>query len=95
MLNSKHSAMAETMTRWFGRQPGWVVRPEVSFSIYGERGVIDFIAWHAVRRALLLIELKTELVDVGDSWRQPTVGGDLLRASAATWAGFPKSSGCG
>ena len=46
--------------------PGWVVRPEVSFSIYGERGVIDILAWHPVRRALIVIELKTDIVDVNE-----------------------------
>jgi len=40
--------------------------PEVSFSIWGERGVVDLLAWHPGRRALLVIELKTELVDVGE-----------------------------
>jgi hypothetical protein len=29
----------------------------------GERGIIDVLAWHAGRRCLLVIELKTELVD--------------------------------
>lgn len=66
LLNGKHSAMAEQMASWFNRLPAWLLRPEVSFSIEGERGVIDFVAWHAVRRALLLIELKTELVDIGE-----------------------------
>jgi hypothetical protein len=44
---------------------GWEVRPEVSFSWYGERGVVDLVAWHEQTRTLLLIELKTELVDIG------------------------------
>jgi hypothetical protein len=44
--------------------PGWVTAPEVSFSIYGERGVIDILAWHAATRSLLVIELKTLIVDV-------------------------------
>ena len=48
------------------RTPGWLVRPEVSFGIYGERGVVDILAWHAARRALLVIELKTEIIDVGE-----------------------------
>ncbi len=26
----------------------WVVAPEVSFSIYGERGIIDIVAWATV-----------------------------------------------
>ena len=32
--------------------------------MYGERGVIDVLAYHGERRALLVIELKTDLVDV-------------------------------
>lgn len=66
VLNARHSAMAESMAIAFGRLSGWIVRPEVSFSIWGERGVIDLLAWHPVRRALLVVELKTELVDIGD-----------------------------
>lgn len=66
MMNARHSAMAEVVAGWFGRLPEWVLRPEVSYSIYGERGVIDFVAWHPLRRAMLLIELKTELVEIGE-----------------------------
>jgi hypothetical protein len=40
------------------------VVPEVSFAVYGERGVIDILAFHAAHRKLLVIELKTQLVDV-------------------------------
>jgi len=40
--------------------------PEVSFSIWGERGVIDVVLWHPATRSLLLIELKTEIVDPGE-----------------------------
>ena len=46
--------------------PAWVLRPETSFAIFGERGVIDILAWHAGQRALLVIELKTDIVDVND-----------------------------
>jgi transcriptional regulator with XRE-family HTH domain len=66
LLNSRHAAMAEMMAASFTRMPDWILQPEVTFSVYGERGVIDFVAWHPVRRAMLLIELKTELVDIGD-----------------------------
>jgi transcriptional regulator with XRE-family HTH domain len=65
VLSSRHSAMAEKVTRLLlGAR--WEVRPEVSFNWYGERGVVDLVAWRAASRALLLIELKTELVDVGN-----------------------------
>ena len=67
LLNRRHSTLHELVARWFAEVvPAWVLAPEVSFSIYGERGVIDILAWHRGRRALLIIELKTDIVDVND-----------------------------
>jgi hypothetical protein len=66
LINARHAAMHEAMAALFAGLEGWVSEPEVSFSIYGERGVIDVLAWHPVRRILLIIELKTELVDIND-----------------------------
>lgn len=67
LLNSKHSALHELVIRWFRAElPGWILAPEVSFAIYAERGVIDIVAWHPGRRALLVIELKTDIVDVNE-----------------------------
>jgi len=65
LLAEGHSRMAEVVADDLLRG-GWEVRPEVSFSHYGERGVVDLVAWHAATSTLLLVELKTELVDVGD-----------------------------
>ncbi|HEX5825378.1 MAG TPA: helix-turn-helix domain-containing protein [Candidatus Limnocylindrales bacterium] len=65
LLNARHSALHEELARWLAdRYPEWVVAPEVSFSIYGERGVIDMLAWHPACRALLIVELKTDIVDI-------------------------------
>jgi len=65
--SSRHAFLAESVVDALRRDsPEWQVFPEVSFSIWGERGVIDLLAWHPGRRALLVIELKTELVDVGE-----------------------------
>jgi transcriptional regulator with XRE-family HTH domain len=66
LLSGRHSAMHEAMAQWFGSLAGWLLVPEASFSIYGERGVIDILAWHAASRSLIVIELKTEIVDVND-----------------------------
>ncbi|CAN5829246.1 hypothetical protein BH23CHL8_BH23CHL8_04950 [soil metagenome] len=66
LLNAGHSALHESVVSFLGTVPGWEVVPEVSFSIYGERGVIDILAWHAASRSLLVIELKTAIVDVND-----------------------------
>ena len=64
LVNAAHSALHEAIARLFNGLPGWVAVPEVSFSIYGERGVIDWLAWHPATRSLLVVELKTALVDV-------------------------------
>jgi len=64
LLGWRHSALGDAVARGFGELPGWALAPEVTFSIYGERGSIDLLAWHAATRTLLVIELKTEIVDV-------------------------------
>lgn len=64
LLNARHSALHETFARTAGSTPGWVFVPEVSFAIYREHGVIDVLGWHATSRSLLVVELKTELVDL-------------------------------
>jgi transcriptional regulator with XRE-family HTH domain len=66
LVNAGHAALAERTLRWIGEMASWVVRPELSFSIYGERGVIDIAAWHPATRALLVVEIKTAIVDVGE-----------------------------
>jgi transcriptional regulator with XRE-family HTH domain len=64
LLDVRHAAMHEAMARFLGGLDGWQFEPEVSFSIYGERGIIDILAWHPGRRMLLVIELKTEIVEI-------------------------------
>jgi hypothetical protein len=67
LLNGRHSELHEQVARMFRHDlPAWAIEPEVSFAVYGERGVIDVFAWHPGRRALLVIELKTDIVDVND-----------------------------
>ena len=64
LLDRGHAAMAEEVARYIGGRHGWLVVPEVTYSFYGERGVIDLLAWHPGRRMLLIIELKTVLVEI-------------------------------
>jgi transcriptional regulator with XRE-family HTH domain len=67
LLNARHSELHELVARWFADElPDWVLAPEVSFSIYGERGVIDILAWHEKTSSLLVIELKTAIADVNE-----------------------------
>jgi transcriptional regulator with XRE-family HTH domain len=46
------------------RASGWIAEPEVSYSIFGERGRVDILAFHPVLRILLVIEIKTRVDDV-------------------------------
>lgn len=67
LLNARHSRFYEIVARILPRRfPGWSLTPEVSFSVFGERGVIDIVCWHAASRALLVIELKTDIADVNE-----------------------------
>lgn len=66
LLSARHSAMHEVLATMFADLPDWIAAPEVTFSVWGERGTIDILAWHPGRRALLVIELKTEITDVQD-----------------------------
>lgn len=67
LVSGRHAALHESVARWFADGfPGWIREPEVSLSIYGERGIIDILAWHPAHRALVIIELKTDIVDVNE-----------------------------
>jgi hypothetical protein len=47
------------------RADGWQVATEVSFNVFGERGSIDVLAFHPATGALLVIEVKSVVPDVG------------------------------
>jgi transcriptional regulator with XRE-family HTH domain len=66
LLASGHSALHESVARYLARLPGWQFASEVSFANYADRGVIDLLAWHEPTRSLLVIELKTEFVDMNE-----------------------------
>ena len=63
LMDAGHAAIGARIKQRLGRW-GWIVRVEVSYSRYGERGRIDLLAWHPATRTLLVVEIKTELVDV-------------------------------
>jgi len=48
---------------------GWEVRCEFSFSRYRDRGSVDVLGWKADCRALLVIEIKTEITDLQETLR--------------------------
>jgi transcriptional regulator with XRE-family HTH domain len=64
VASARHADLVESVIASLAAL-GWIARPEVSFNLRGERGLIDVLAWHPPTRTLLLIEVKTEIVDVG------------------------------
>jgi transcriptional regulator with XRE-family HTH domain len=95
LLSGRHSALQERLVRSLTLIPGWTSLPEVSFSIRGERGVIDVLAWNPEARSLVVIEVKTEIVDVpemlGTLDRKRRLAIEIARdhgwypASVSTW----------
>jgi hypothetical protein len=63
LLDEAHAALVAAIVRLLHRL-GWETRVEVSFNEYGERGSIDVVGWHAGRRALVVIEVKSELASI-------------------------------
>ncbi len=66
LLSRRHSILAESFAAFMAGQPDWVAEPEVSFAVYGERGIVDLLAWHEPTAHLLVVELKTEFVDFNE-----------------------------
>jgi len=69
LLDRDHAALVEQVTRLLLAR-GWEVAPEATFSIYGERGSIDILAFHPPTGSLLVIEVKSAIPDV-----QATIAG--------------------
>jgi hypothetical protein len=65
VASSGHDTLHEAVARLLDERSDWIAVPELSYSIWGERGVIDVVAWNPASRTLLVIELKTEIVEVG------------------------------
>jgi transcriptional regulator with XRE-family HTH domain len=63
LLDQAHAATVAAALDRLGRT-GWDTRVEASFSIWGERGSIDILAWHAATSTLLVIEVKSVIPDV-------------------------------
>ncbi len=63
LLDAAHADIVEAVVRLL-RAAGWEVIPEATFSVYGERGSIDVLAYHPGTGALLVIEVKSVVPDM-------------------------------
>jgi transcriptional regulator with XRE-family HTH domain len=65
LLDADHARLVEAIVRRVS-VGGWQVIVEWSFNHFGERGSADALLWHAGRRALLVVEVKSRVVDLQD-----------------------------
>jgi transcriptional regulator with XRE-family HTH domain len=63
LMDAAHAVLEQTLVRDL-RAAGCTVEVEVSFSVYGDRGRCDAVAYHADTGTLLIVEAKTRLGDV-------------------------------
>lgn len=87
LLDAGHAALQATFTQLL-EAAGWIVRVEVTFSRYGERGSIDLLAWHPATYTILVVEIKTVIADLQGLLRPIDVKVRLARgiASELGWA---------
>lgn len=74
LLDAQHAFLQDGWKRRL-ESWSWATRAEVSFNHYGDRGRIDLLAFHPALRVLLVIEVKTVLLDL-----QATLGGLDVKA---------------
>lgn len=82
LLDRDHALLVRTWAEAH-RRHGWEVWPEASFSVYGERGRIDLLAFHPPTGILEVSEMKTGIWDVQDTIGRLDVKVRLARGVAA------------
>jgi HTH-type transcriptional regulator / antitoxin HipB len=65
LLDERHAAIVRHVVTRLAAL-GWVALAEHTFSIRGERGSIDVLGWSPASRAVLVVEVKTVVVDLQD-----------------------------
>jgi hypothetical protein len=66
LIDARHAALQQQVAASL-RDLGWLVRAEVSFNHYGDRGRVDVLALHPVLAMLLVVEVKTGIGDVQET----------------------------
>lgn len=63
LADEEHARIVEMVAGWF-RAHGFQTETEASFSEWGERGRIDLLAFDPSTRTLVIVEVKTQLLDL-------------------------------
>ena len=68
LIDRRHALLQNEVVRLLGTW-GWQVGAETSFNHFGDRGSVDVLAWRADDRALLIVEIKTEIANLEETLR--------------------------
>ncbi len=82
LLDEGHARLVEASVAML-RRDAWDVRVEVSYAVYGERGSIDVLGGCSERRAVVVQEIKTELVRLEETIRKLDEKERLVRGQLA------------
>lgn len=81
LLDRRHAELVERVVREL-QYAGFETVVEYTFNHFGERGAADIVGWHAPSRSLLIVEVKTRLVDLQETLS--TLG--RKSASSRSWS---------
>jgi hypothetical protein len=88
LLDQAHAGLVEGLVNRI-RADGWITDVEVSYSIRGERGSIDVLAYHAAAAVVLVVEVKSVVPD-----SQATLAGIDRKARLAPEIARERGWGC-
>jgi transcriptional regulator with XRE-family HTH domain len=90
LIDEEHSSMVDLVVRRLSAA-GWEAMVEFSFNDYGDRGSVDVLAWHAERRALLVVETKSRLANLQETCRSLDIKARVVPRLAAQSRGWRPS----
>ena len=63
LADAAHAALVDYVVGIL-RGAGWMIELEFGFNVFGERGSVDVLGWHADTRTLLIVEVKSRFTDL-------------------------------
>jgi len=63
LVDAAHAALVDVVVSVL-RRSGWQVVLEFTFNVFGDRGSVDVLGWHAQHRTLLIVEVKSRFTDL-------------------------------
>lgn len=69
LVDARHATLV-SVTKLRLEDAGWAVHPEVTYSVFGERGSVDLLAWHPASATALVVEAKTALGSLEETLRR-------------------------